>query len=1151
MYTCFRLMVMFSQPLCIYLYVPLIALVSLSVCMQSHRYPESLHFRQYDTLDYPPQLLRQRVRRSAAATSVIFPINAFGKSIRLVLFPDMEVVQPNGKLIVGGREWVGGLRTVTEHAVRGYVDGFTQSVVFGSVIDGVFRGTVSLDKNKLIHSPSGSYDTYYIEPTGYYFTGDLPFHSIIYSAVDVKTPNSSIHGRVRRASHVTSPNFCGWSDPTIVERMTETSQPDGFTHRRGITLRSRRSFFEAPVSTSRTSYIPNHQNSLAHLYHMSHSKDNVSAPYKGGGPNTRVCNLYLQSDTYLWDHVINMRHIRGNRELAVKEITSIFTQHVQGAQLIYQDAVFRDHAGRLEFRGVSFRVDRVLINVTEEDCRIRPWISTDFRDRNNSYLSPTALPHETISDYLTIQRLNNTNHLGFGGAYADENPFCAPNIDITNYLNLHSYNKHDDFCLAYIFTYRDFSGGTLGLAWVAELSGSGGVCEKHRQMREGNQNVHKSLNTGVVTLLNYGSQVALKVSQLTFAHEMGHNFGAKHDDDHKNEPYACLPSVDDIRGNYIMFASATSGDKENNNKFSNCSLDSIARLLDRILWDETNCFLSSDGQFCGNQLIEDGEECDCGFTKVSCRDKCCHPKDSVNPCKLVNTILIDNIQHTVQCSPTAGVCCTENCQYRSETHMCRPAGECHRASNCSGKLAKCPPVDILPDGTLCQDHTRVCKQGQCIGSICERIPGWHECSLTRDKKVTPELMCFVACKQNISGAPCISTFQLETNPTLRAKYPQLVVELLRNGYGTKLPPGAPCDNYRGYCDVFRRCVSVDAEGPLARLRNLIFSPQMLQKMKTWITMHWWAVILITLAVIIGMIIFVKLFAVSTPAARLHSIERNRPTLSPFLPPTVIPSGSVNEPVLWTVTGHSLRWLSPPNPSVPSYRSHSPWGWSRRPKNIQTITQYPITSNKVCILPNTTLNPLDFPPSNARQTPLPIIHPTTSKVKQQHQVNSTSSVIEIPLLCTPSSSRIHNEIPPINVNSQDRNIEFLQQHNFYQRVPRLAGSRSRPSSLLLIPPTVEESNLVRIRRPKIPSKLGNGKLKKKSRPISEYTTDSHIPIHQIPPQVHCHNVEEQEDDEVQLHLPENPPGVLRITKRDNATNHSRSIPPPSYDDLELL
>ena len=64
---------------------------------------------------------------------------------------------------------------------------------------------------------------------------------------------------------------------------------------------------------------------------------------------------------------------------------------------------------------------------------------------------------------------------------------------------------------------------------------------------------------------------------------MGHNFGAKHDDDHKDEPYGCLPSVDDPRGNFIMFASATSGDKENNNKFSACSSDSIARLLDRVL----------------------------------------------------------------------------------------------------------------------------------------------------------------------------------------------------------------------------------------------------------------------------------------------------------------------------------------------------------------------------------------------------------------------------------------------------------------------------------------------------------------------------------------------------------------------------------------
>ena len=160
----------------------------------------------------------------------------------------------------------------------------------------------------------------------------------------------------------------------------------------------------------------------------------------------------------------------------------------------------------MEFPGVGFRVDLVLINVTEEDCKSRNGPSFNSFDPNYQSSSPTALPRGLYSP-LTIQSVNSTEPIS-RGTYADENPFCAPNIDITNYLNLHSYNKHDDFCLAYVFTYRDFSGGTLGLAWVAEPSGSGGVCEKHRQMREGSHNVYKSLNTGVVTLLNYGSQVS-------------------------------------------------------------------------------------------------------------------------------------------------------------------------------------------------------------------------------------------------------------------------------------------------------------------------------------------------------------------------------------------------------------------------------------------------------------------------------------------------------------------------------------------------------------------------------------------------------------------------------------------------------------------
>ena len=51
--------------------------------------------------------------------------------------------------------------------------------------------------------------------------------------------------------------------------------------------------------------------------------------------------------------------------------------------------------------------------------------------------------------------------------------FCQPNIDVSNFLNLNSLTNHDAFCLAYIFTYRDFSQGTLGLAWVGSPSGIG------------------------------------------------------------------------------------------------------------------------------------------------------------------------------------------------------------------------------------------------------------------------------------------------------------------------------------------------------------------------------------------------------------------------------------------------------------------------------------------------------------------------------------------------------------------------------------------------------------------------------------------------------------------------------------------------------
>lgn len=51
---------------------------------------------------------------------------------------------------------------------------------------------------------------------------------------------------------------------------------------------------------------------------------------------------------------------------------------------------------------------------------------------------------------------------------------------------------------------------------------------------------------------------------------------------------------------------------------------------------------------------------------------------------------------------------------------------------------------------------------------------------------------------------------------------------------TTLQPGSPCNDFKGYCDVFMRCRLVDADGPLARLKKAIFNPELYENIADWI-----------------------------------------------------------------------------------------------------------------------------------------------------------------------------------------------------------------------------------------------------------------------------------------------------------------------------
>jgi len=48
------------------------------------------------------------------------------------------------------------------------------------------------------------------------------------------------------------------------------------------------------------------------------------------------------------------------------------------------------------------------------------------------------------------------------------NPYRDANIGVEKLLEINSEENHDFVCLAYVFTYRDFADGVLGLAWVGE-----------------------------------------------------------------------------------------------------------------------------------------------------------------------------------------------------------------------------------------------------------------------------------------------------------------------------------------------------------------------------------------------------------------------------------------------------------------------------------------------------------------------------------------------------------------------------------------------------------------------------------------------------------------------------------------------------------
>ncbi|GFN81219.1 disintegrin and metalloproteinase domain-containing protein 10-like [Plakobranchus ocellatus] len=509
----------------------------------------------------------------------------------------------------------------TSFIYTGGVEGIPKSHAHLAIINGTPRGYV--------HIPGDT--TYHIEAAEQYFEKPS-FHTVIYpeSRMD-KDPF-----RDRRKND--DAGSCGMDRvKEWMDKVAHSAVDDQESHKREKRSKSSSPDFMHHEKESTKSKYFAHSNFL-----WEQQERKKRAPL--GVNNT--CFLYLRSDPMMWNFVKKEKFKQTlTDERAKEEILAFFASHVSALKNIFHRTVFTTYDNELRYSGINFVVQRTSIMTPE----------------NQRCGSPAA------------------------------SSYCNEHIDVSNFLNLNSMDQHNEFCLAYIFTHRDFTRGTLGLAWVgAREVASGGICERHKSYVEREETVPKSLNTGIVTTVNYGKAVPARVSQLTFTHEVGHNFGSPHDQGDQCAPFGSgEQNAQD--GNYIMFASATMGDRPNNDDFSVCSRDNITRLLDVIVnqkHGKRNCFKPSKTAFCGNGIKEAGEECDCGYAS-DCNDQCCYGRDSVEgeQCTLRSNITFgqrSSARRKVMCSPTAGPCCTADCQYITGDRMiqCLPQDDCKQATYC-------------------------------------------------------------------------------------------------------------------------------------------------------------------------------------------------------------------------------------------------------------------------------------------------------------------------------------------------------------------------------------------------------------------------------------------------------------------------------------
>ncbi|KAF2190744.1 hypothetical protein K469DRAFT_721643 [Zopfia rhizophila CBS 207.26] len=334
------------------------------------------------------------------------------------------------------------------------------------------------------------------------------------------------------------------------------------------------------------------------------------------------------------------------------------------------------------------------------------------------------------------------------------NQACDNNVDIQARLNLFSQwrGQQKDQNSHWTLLSTCNTGSAVGLAWLGQACTTGS---------QGSN----SSDGGAETVA--GANVVVKTSTewQVLAHETGHTFGAVHDctsdtcrDQNTVNAQQCCPlsaNTCDAGEQFIMNPSTAQGIT----KFSPCSIGNICSAMGRNSV-KSHCLTNNrgvttiSGQQCGNGIVEEGEDCDCGGEEGCGENACCDAKT----CKFKSGAVCDDSNED----------CCRNCQLASSATVCRTSsGQCDPEEKCTGVSPYCPEDKTQPDGSDCGNGLK-CASGQCTSrdQQCKTVMGSY--TQGNDTYACDNSNCMLSCaspefgrgvcyglQQNfLDGTPC-------------------------------------------------------------------------------------------------------------------------------------------------------------------------------------------------------------------------------------------------------------------------------------------------------------------------------------------------------------------------------------------------------------